>query len=114
MDHVKRIGGEFPRQAAEQRDELHLARRRLRQLLDHGGERTAVADADDFVLAAFKRLAQEACAFQRQSLQRKSAFAEVGRHFLENGFDVAIAGFLLENATDTIKQSERDRAVCRG
>ena len=83
MNHVERIGGEFPGQPAQQRHELHIARRRLRHLFDEGRQRASVANADDLVLAAFEDLAQEACSLECQRLQRQVALAEIRRDAAE-------------------------------
>ena len=77
MDDIERIGGEFSRQASQQRHELNVASRRLRQLRHHGGKRAAVTDADDLVVATLQHLTQEARALQGKRLQRQISLAEI-------------------------------------
>ena len=124
MNYVEGIGREFPRQPAKQRNELHFARVRLRHLFDHGSERAAMADADHLVFAAFEGLAQKACAFERQRLERQVALAEIGRHAAERQAealgervfqrDTLRHRALDENADHALAARARDQAVRLG
>ena len=83
MHHVVGIGGIVAGEAAEQRDEAHAPGVEARQLLDRGGERPPVAEADHPVLAALDLAPEEAGAGDAERAQRQAVLAEVGRHLAE-------------------------------
>ena len=83
-----------------------------------------MADADHLVFAAFEGLAQKACAFERQRLERQVALAEIGRHAAkrqtealgERVFqrDTLRHRALDENADHALAARPRDQAVRLG
>ena len=106
MDHVERIGGGVARQAAEQRDEAHMRPLGARQILDDLVERSAVADADQLLLAAFQHVLEIMSARCRESTQRQRAFANRGRHGAEIQFPMCGDAVLERHALGRIAFDE--------
>ena len=77
IDDVMRVGGEFPCEAAEERDEAHVARGRARQVLDARRQRAAVADADQLVLAALDLELEESGAGDAERPERQVVLIEI-------------------------------------
>jgi hypothetical protein len=83
VDDVERVCGGVAGEAAEQRDEPHLRPRRLGQVGDDGGQRAAVADADQRGATCFEHTVQPVPTGAGQCRQRQGAVLDRGRHRAE-------------------------------
>ena len=94
VDDVERRRRIAARQSAQQRHQLAIAGVDLRQHVDAGDERSAVAEADDLVLAVLEREPEETAARQAQGLQGQGLVVEVGANFAKLDARSARASYL--------------------
>ncbi len=78
VDHVERVGAHLARHAAEQGDKAEIGAGKPRQMIDGGGQRAAVAHADDAVFARFQHVEEDGRGGEAERAERQAGGGQGG------------------------------------